>query len=190
MLAKTIVAKLLQDLQIILHGLKSWCSIDAIRPETLIQRAVGVSEEDVARQGGVFMLFYERDASLSLPPPKAATAPAAEEQQSAPSSTEPPAEIASAASLEKPSLTEEAEDEPAPLVSLAEPDEPAAVNPSESSTGATTEDESEADVDEQQPQEAAKPIPIPAAQPRMRTARVDSVGEPGFGSPHRAVAAS
>lgn len=149
-----------------------------------------VSEEDVARQGGVFMLFYERDASLSLPPPKAATAPAAEEQQSAPSSTEPPAEIASAASLEKPSLTEEAEDEPAPLVSLAEPDEPAAVNPSESSTGATTEDESEADVDEQQPQEAAKPIPIPAAQPRMRTARVDSVGEPGFGSPHRAVAAS
>lgn len=148
-----------------------------------------VSEEDVVRQGGVFMLFYERDSSLSLPPTPATTSNAAGEQQAAPLSTELPAKTVSVAPPERPVHEEEDEDEPAPLASLAELDEPITIEPSEPSTGATTEDESEVDV-EVQPHESVKPIPIPAVQPRMRTAGVNSVGEPGFGSPHRAVAAS
>ena len=61
-----------------------------------------------------------------------------------------------------------------------------------STTASTTEEEeSETDTeDQQQPVQDAIPVPKPATQPPMRTARLNSQSDAGFPSPHRVITAT
>ena len=163
-----------------------------------------VPDEDVLQQGGVFMLFYEREefpTSTSTPQQPVAAVDVAEDQKSA---------------VKLSSTPEEEEKDAEPTDTRAEPiapepeaspqthennntPAPAPIS-EEASTGTTTEDESEADaavvVDTKKPSEAAKPAPKSQSQPqqqqpRMRTARADSAqSDAGFPSAQRVVAAT
>ena len=144
-----------------------------------------VSEEDVLGQGGVFMLFYERQGGDEKPPP-AEDAPAAatelEPSKAAQDIQSPDADLEEAASVALPvdadldialqpeePLTATSEEPPAPFDHL----------PSTPSTEATTEDESEANAEQNPPRAVQKP-PTPTL---MRTARgrQTSLSERGFG---------
>lgn len=134
------------------------------------------SEESVLAQGGVFMLFYERDANVSSPEtPPNADAHAVEQPQAATLS----ADFAAVADAEPKSPRQtinmpkpEAEKEPAAAVALppcpVDAGDPVEVTASEAST---TEDESEADAEaeDEVPAMAAQELP-PSSPPLMRTA--------------------
>jgi ubiquitin carboxyl-terminal hydrolase 1 len=147
-----------------------------------------VPDEDVLQQGGVFMLFYEREEQASSAPESQATvaAVAATEDQKSTIVSPTPEE-------EQVEPTEALTELDAPTTE-ASPITPTPAPTSEASTGTTTEDESELDIEEEEdskPSEAVKPVPKTQSQPRMRTARADSAqSDAGFPSPHRVIAAT
>lgn len=151
-----------------------------------------VPDQDVLQQGGVFMLFYEReDAPTSAPAsePPVATAAIEEDQKSAIVSPTPEEEqiesTEALTELDAPTTTEASPTTPEPETNTT----PAPI--SETSTGTTTEDESELDTEDNKPSEAVKPVPKTQSQPRMRTARADSAqSDAGFPSPHRVITAT
>jgi ubiquitin carboxyl-terminal hydrolase 1 len=145
-----------------------------------------VPDEDVLQQGGVFMLFYEREEQEKSTVATSSTSSAAEAQTAvvAPeSSTEQSGDGEASPTTVEPTssdcLSETLEKYPLP----------AAIG--ELSTGSTTvEEDSETDTDEQ-PVEIQIPTPKATTQPPMRTARVNSAqSESGFPSPHIVIAAT
>jgi ubiquitin carboxyl-terminal hydrolase 1 len=153
-----------------------------------------VRDEDVLQQGGVFMLFYEREeAPTSAPasqPPVAAIAVPEYQKSAALSST--PEEDVSEPTETRTELDDAPETEASPKTPETEID-PTPALISEPSTGTTTEDESELDFEDPKPSEAVKSVPKTQSQPqpRMRTARADSAqSDAGFPSPHRVIAAT
>jgi ubiquitin carboxyl-terminal hydrolase 1 len=146
-----------------------------------------VPNDDVLQQGGVFMLFYEReeqqvDAPVASPTNNIAEAhaPAIEAPVS---STEPQLEDEEPLTLVKSNgsivSVESLDKNTVPFVA------------SEASASSTTEEEeSETDTDDQ-PAESERPIPKTTTQPLMRTAGVNSAqSDSGFPSPHRGIAAT
>ena len=148
-----------------------------------------VSEADMLAQGGVFMLFYERDnVAGSLPPTLSAELPVIE-QAPAKSEEEQVAVTAMSVRSEHSSVlpvdTKATDAEPAaakiafdtpeqPQSTLAKSEEEPA--PTEPHSEATTEDESETE-----PLPPVQPIPRRRTPPTMRTARQGSSGsESGF----------
>lgn len=160
-----------------------------------------VSDEDVLQQGGVFMLFYEREDQPVDVPAAAADTNLAEAQAAdvvgPESSTKQDEELETPQTAVEPSsdsiLPEASEEtaEPTPTVA-SEASVSTTVSTTPSTTASTTEEEeSETDTEDQQPvQEASIPVPKPAAQPPMRTARLNSQSDAGFPSPHRVIAAT
>jgi ubiquitin carboxyl-terminal hydrolase 1 len=146
-----------------------------------------VPNDDVLQQGGVFMLFYEREeqqvnATVATPTSNIAEAHALAVEAPV-SSTEPQLE-------EEESLTQvKSNGSIVPVESLEENTMPTA--PREASASSTTEEEeSETDTDDQ-PAKAERPIPRSTTQPLMRTAGVNSAqSDSGFPSPHRGIAAT
>jgi ubiquitin carboxyl-terminal hydrolase 1 len=153
-----------------------------------------VPDEDVLQQGGVFMLFYEREEQASSAPESQATVAAVaatEDQKStivSPTPEEEQVEPTEALTELDAPTTEASPITPEPEIT------PTPAPTSEASTGTTTEDESELDIEEEEdskPSEAVKPVPKTQSQPRMRTARADSAqSDAGFPSPHRVIAAT
>jgi len=152
-----------------------------------------VRDEDVLQQGGVFMLFYEREESSTSAPasqPHVTAVATAEDQKSTVLSSAPeegePEPTGTRTELNAP----ETEASPkTPEIEIENNPTPPPI--SEPSTGTTTEDESELDIEDHKPIEAVKPIPKTQSQPRMRTARADSTqSDAGFPSPHRVIAAT
>jgi ubiquitin carboxyl-terminal hydrolase 1 len=150
-----------------------------------------VSDEDVLQQGGVFMLFYERDEQ-----PVDAPAP---EPVNIAAETQVPDAVATESSskqedeLETPQTTVEPSSLPETPEEHTEPTPPseASVSTAPSTAASTTEEEeSETDTEDQQPVQDAIPVPKPATQPPMRTARLNSQSDAGFPSPHRVIAAT
>ena len=151
-----------------------------------------VPDEDVLQQGGVFMLFYEREEAPTSAPisePPAATVALAEYQKSADLTSTPEEEH-----VEPTETTAEHDTPTTEEASSKSPENEPNTTPapvSETSTGTTTEDESELDTEDNKPSEAVKPVPKTQSQPRMRTARADSAqSDAGFPSPHRVIAAT
>ncbi|GAB7328672.1 hypothetical protein MBLNU13_g00599t1 [Cladosporium sp. NU13] len=150
-----------------------------------------VSDEDVLQQGGVFMLFYEREeqqVDLPAAAPARDTAEAQAPDVVAPEcSTKQEDELETSQIMVEPSsLSETSEEvvEPAPASETS-------VSTTASTTASTTEEEeSETDTEDQQPVQDAIPVPKPATQPPMRTARLNSQSDAGFPSPHRVIAAT
>lgn len=155
-----------------------------------------VSDEDVLQQGGVFMLFYEREEQPVDVPAAAADTNLAEAQAAdvvdSECSTKQDEELETPKTTVEPSsdsILPEASEE------TAEPTPTAASEASASTTASTAastteEEESETDTEEQQPVQDAIPVPKPATQPPMRTARLNSQSDAGFPSPHRVIAAT
>lgn len=145
-----------------------------------------VADEDVLQQGGVFMLFYERDEQqaqapsvLPLEKPTETEAPTvAPTILSSESSPEEPLKVEDQSTVEPASddiLPSDPEDDAAPVAG------------SEPSTSTATEDEeSETDTDGR-PVGSTSPIPKATLQPLMRTATTQN--DSGFPSPHRVAAA-
>ena len=143
------------------------------------------------------MLFYEREEQPVDVPAAAADTNLAEAQAAdvvgSECSTKQDKELETPQTMVEPSsdnILPEASEE------TAEPT-PAATSEASASTTASTaastteEEESETDTEDQQPvQEASIPVPKPAAQPPMRTARLNSQSDAGFPSPHRVMAAT
>ena len=151
-----------------------------------------VSESEVLKQGGVFMLFYEREQMPTMPPREHATvveAAIATSSLAAPTEvaqiqTDPPPtpdreaeEIAPAElSLPSPSPTPSSSIETETEATSTHPTTPASVTTDSTSpfdqdppsTDATTEDELEF---EPEHKAAKEPMPRPPATPPMRTAR-------------------
>ena len=153
-----------------------------------------VSDEDVLQQGGVFMLFYEREEQpVSVP----AAAPACDTAQA-----QAPDVVATESSskqddeMETPQITVKPTSNTALPEASEEVFEPtpaseASVSTTASTTNSTTEEEeSETDTEDHQPVQDTTPVPKPATQPPMRTARLNSQSDSGFPSPHRVVAAT
>lgn len=161
-----------------------------------------VADEDVLQQGGVFMLFYERDeqqaqapSALPLDKPTEVEAPTAVASES---SADQPSEVEHQRIID-PVASELNTDQPLKVEnqSTAEPasgsilptdseDDAALVAGSGPSTSTATEDEeSETDADDQPVGSA--PIPKATLHPLMRTATTQS--DTGFPSPHRVAAA-
>lgn len=145
-----------------------------------------VPDEDVLRQGGVFMLFYERENA-------SAVVPTVDTQQIQQAAAPAEASVDEAVEEKKPSSvdtstsTENSKDSVQDDITKAAS---ASNHTSESSNGTTTEEESEADT-EDQPKDAVKPVPKATSQPPMRTARSNSAqSDAGFPSPHRIIAAT
>jgi ubiquitin carboxyl-terminal hydrolase 1 len=152
-----------------------------------------VRDEDVLQQGGVFMLFYEREeAPISAPASQSPVADVAipEYQKSAALSSTPEEDVSEPTET-RTELDGAPEIEASPTTPATEID-PTPALISETSTGTTTEDESELDFEDPKPSEAVKPVPKTSQpQPRMRTARADSAqSDAGFPSPHRVIAAT
>lgn len=143
-----------------------------------------VPDEDVLKQGGVFMLFYEREEHSTALTAKYPAADATETQESAHTDT--------ASIVEQPVDTErdtemtEVNATAAKTNSFTENINPTPA--SETSTGNTTEEDSEADT-QKRPVEVVKTVPTSPTQPRMRTAN-DAQSDSGFPAPHRVVAAT
>ena len=164
-----------------------------------------VSEEDVLVQGGVFMLFYEReDVSEKPRRPEGLSMGVAETARSESAITKDPTEP-------EPERTTDALTSKSSNAALeVDPDEPVAVSSiSEShttestsvldqsstapSTEATTEDEFDGEAESTESLQPPQAIPKPSATPMMRTARSrqESRSEHGFaGNAFRAVAAT
>jgi ubiquitin carboxyl-terminal hydrolase 1 len=150
-----------------------------------------VSDEDVLQQGGVFMLFYERDEQ-----PVDAPAP---EPVNIAAETQVPDAVATESSskqedeLETPQTTAEPSSLPVTSEEEAEhiPASEASASTTPSTAASTTEEEeSETDTEDQKPVQDEIPVPKPATQPPMRTARLNSQSDAGFPSPHRVIAAT
>jgi len=155
-----------------------------------------VSDEDVLQQGGVFMLFYEQDEQLVDVPAATPACNTAEAQAPDVVATE-----SSTKQDEEESETPQTLVEPTNNTDLPEASEEAAeptpandasVSTTASTTASTTEEEeSETDTEDQPVQvQDAIPVPKPATQPPMRTARLNSQSDAGFPSPHRVIAAT
>lgn len=150
-----------------------------------------VPDEDVLQQGGVFMLFYEREEETVDTSTATSGDEITEEKQTESDipTTESKVQVEEKnnAPQDEPSSIEVASkdvtSEPSPATS-------AVVNhESEPSTDTNTEGESDAENDDA-PMTAAKPASVPT-QPPMRTAGVDSAQkDSGFPSPHRVIAAT
>ncbi|KAK6421850.1 ubiquitin-specific protease ubp1 [Oleoguttula sp. CCFEE 5521] len=154
-----------------------------------------VSKADVLGQGGVFMLFYERILSLEKPEEMLCRVPAISDE------TAEPIAAGRSTSENESQVAAEAEDVSA-LAALQNDDLALATSTPlptdeleapvlrdydhECSTGATTEDESEADVDDAPALGPVQPVP----QLRMRTARIEERRDGGFGARQRFVEAS
>ena len=153
-----------------------------------------VPDEDVLQQGGVFMLFYEREESATSAPasePPAVDVIATEDQKSTlVSSTPDEREEQIEAPEASADLDAPERKAPGDVPEIEVDPTPAPI--SEASTGTTTEDESEVDVQDNKPSESyVKPVPKTTSQPRMRTARANSAhSDAGFPSHHRVVAAT
>lgn len=150
-----------------------------------------VPDEDVLQQGGVFMLFYEREEEPVESAPPTSTTNAAEEKQTANevSTSELKKQV-----NEKDADLADASEDGGPFKNI--PSEPslatasAITHESEPSTGTNTEEESEAENDDA-PSAAVLKAPSVATQPPMRTAGVGSAQkDAGFPSPHRVIAAT
>lgn len=168
-----------------------------------------VADNDVLQQGGVFMLFYERDEQPTNVPSVSPVAKPIEAEPSAAvaeeSSTNQPLEVEDQSMIESesndtlPTTTGENYVPVAgsdPSTSMASSDtlpatsenDHVTVADSEPSTSTATEDEeSETDTDDQ-PVSSAAPIPKATMQPLMRTATAQS--DSGFPTPHRVAAAT
>lgn len=153
-----------------------------------------VSDEDVLQQGGVFMLFYEREEQPVGVPAVAPICDTAEAQVpdavDTESSSKQEDELETSTSIvEQKSdtiLPEAAEENTEPT-----PASEASVSTTASTTNSTTEEEeSETDTEDHQPVQDTTPVPKPTTQPPMRTARLNSQSDSGFPSPHRVVAAT
>jgi ubiquitin carboxyl-terminal hydrolase 1 len=153
-----------------------------------------VPDEDVLQQGGVFMLFYEReDLETSVPAsePSVAAVASAEEKRSAVVSSTPDEEEGEPTEINAELDAPKSEQTEASTSTSDNETNPTPAHISETSTGTTTEDESEVDVEDNKPSEAVKPVPKTQTQPRMRTARANSAqSDAGFPSPHRVIAAT
>jgi len=149
-----------------------------------------VSDEDVLQQGGVFMLFYEREEQ-TVDVPNAAPVENTAETQTADvvateCSTKQQDELETPQTTVEPSSLPEASEENAEPTPASE----ASVSTTPSTAASTTEeDESETDA-EDQPVQDTTPVSKPATQPPMRTARLNSQSDAGFPSPHRVIAAT
>jgi ubiquitin carboxyl-terminal hydrolase 1 len=157
-----------------------------------------VPDEDVLQQGGVFMLFYEREES-QVDAPAAPASNTAEAQDPTVVAAEPSTEQQDEVEASQPAvestgssaLTETSKEDAVPAASKTAEENAVPVASSGASTSTTTEDEeSETDTDDQ-PVECEKPVPKTTTQPLMRTARVNSAqSDSGFPSPHRVIAAT
>jgi ubiquitin carboxyl-terminal hydrolase 1 len=150
-----------------------------------------VSDEDVLQQGGVFMLFYDREEQpLDVPatePVNTAAETQARDAVAAESSTKQEDELETPQTTAEPSTLPETSQEEAEPTPTSE----ASVSTTPSTAASTTEEEeSETDTEDQQPVQDAIPVPKPATQPPMRTARLNSQSDAGFPSPHRVIAAT
>ena len=153
-----------------------------------------VSDEDVLQQGGVFMLFYEREEQPVGVPAVAPICNTAEAQVPDVVATEPSSEqedeLETSTSIVEPKsdtiLPEAAEENTEPT-----PASEASVSTTNSTTTSTAEEEeSETDTEDHQPVQDTMPVSKPATQPPMRTARLNSQSDTGFPSPHRVIAAT
>jgi ubiquitin carboxyl-terminal hydrolase 1 len=150
-----------------------------------------VSDEDVLQQGGVFMLFYEReeqpvDVPATEPINIAAEAPAPDVVATESSTNQEDELETPQTKVEPSSLPETSQEEAEPT-----PASEASASTTPSTAASTTEEEeSETDTEDQQPVQDAIPVPKPATQPPMRTARLNSQSDAGFPSPHRVIAAT
>lgn len=150
-----------------------------------------VSDEDVLQQGGVFMLFYEREEQPVDVPAAVPSCNTAEAQ--APDVVATESSTKQEDELETPqTLVEPTSNTDLPEASEENAEPTPASEASISTTASTTEEEeSETDTeDQQQPVQDAIPVPKPATQPPMRTARLNSQSDAGFPSPHRVIAAT
>jgi ubiquitin carboxyl-terminal hydrolase 1 len=150
-----------------------------------------VSDEDVLQQGGVFMLFYEREEQPVDAPATEPVNVAAETQVpdavATESSTKQEEELETPQTTVEPSSLLETPEENAEPTPASE----ASVSTTPSTAASTTEEEeSETDTEDPQPLQDAIPVPKPATQPPMRTARLNSQSDAGFPSPHRVIAAT
>jgi ubiquitin carboxyl-terminal hydrolase 1 len=152
-----------------------------------------VSDEDVLQQGGVFMLFYEREEqAVDLPAAASVTSPADAQTAdviAAECSTEQQDE------LETPQRMTESADSDTVHEASGQTAEPtttseASVSTIASTTASTTEEEESETDTEDHPVQDAIHVPKPATQPPMRTARLNSQSDAGFPSPHRVIAAT
>jgi ubiquitin carboxyl-terminal hydrolase 1 len=146
-----------------------------------------VPNDDVLQQGGVFMLFYEREEQQINAPVVSPTSNIAESHAPAVDAPVPSTEPQTEA--EEPLTLVCSNGSIVSVESLEENTMPTA--PREASASSTTEEEeSETDTDDQ-PAEAERPIPKTTTQPLMRTAGVNSAqSDSGFPSPHRGIAAT
>lgn len=150
-----------------------------------------VSDEDVLQQGGVFMLFYEREEQPVGVAPICNTSEAqVPDVVATESSSKQEDELETSTSTVEPKsdtiLFEAAEENTEPT-----PASKASVSTTASTkTSTTEEEESETDTEDHQPVQDTTPVPKPATQPPMRTARLNSQSDSGFPSPHRVVAAT
>lgn len=149
-----------------------------------------VSDEDVLQQGGVFMLFYEReeqpvDVQAAAPVCNTAEAQAPDVVATEPSSEQDVETETPQTPVEPTSNT----DLPEGSGEAAEPT-PASEALVSTTAGTTEEEESETDTEDQHSVQDAIPVPKPTTQPPMRTARLNSQSDAGFPSPHRVVAAT
>ena len=153
-----------------------------------------VTDEDVLQQGGVFMLFYEREeqpVDAPAPAPVSSTTEAQASDSVAPEcNTEEDEGLKTSQRLVEPpssdALTETSEENAVPA-----PASEASASTSVSTASSTTGEEEESETDtEDQPAHDTIPVPKPATQPPMRTARLSSQGDTGFPSPHRVIAAT
>nr|OQO29762.1 hypothetical protein B0A51_03677 [Rachicladosporium sp. CCFEE 5018] len=154
-----------------------------------------VSRDDVLGQGGVFMLFYERIPSPEKPEetfhPVPAIADGTAEPIAASQSTSEDESLVRGEAEDASGLLASQDDGLALATSTLLPTDEQQVGASqdydhECSTGATTEDESEADVDDAPALGPVQPVP----QLRMRTARIEERKDGGFGARQRFVEAS
>jgi ubiquitin carboxyl-terminal hydrolase 1 len=153
-----------------------------------------VTDEDVLQQGGVFMLFYERDeqpVDVQAPAPVGNTAEAQAPDLVAPEcNTKQSEELDTSQTLEQStgnsSLPETSEEDAVPA-----PASEASASTTASTASSITAEEEESETDtEDQPVQDAIPVPKPTTQPPMRTARLNSQSDAGFPSPHRVIAAT
>ncbi|KAM0722688.1 hypothetical protein Q7P37_002129 [Cladosporium fusiforme] len=147
-----------------------------------------VPDEDVLKQGGVFMLFYERQDAAT----EASTVNATQDQKAAAIAETPGVE--ELGNVKEPIVVDTPESNEISMDVTKDGIAAAAVAPnhtSEPSTGTTTEEEeSEADT-EDQPHGTVKAVPKATSPPPMRTARTNSAqSESGFPSPNRIIAAT
>jgi len=153
-----------------------------------------VTDQDVLQQGGVFMLFYEREEQSEDVSDVAPACNIAEAQvpdvTASELSTEQTDELETPRSMvgstSSSSLPETPQGDAVPT-SASEASTSTAASTAPSTT--TEEEESETDT-EDQPVQETMPAAKPATQPPMRTARLNSQSDAGFPSPHRVIAAT